>query len=773
MKTLPGWLQRIRKYFSSSISKKIITPYALLTLILAAMGVFIVTQLVASSFEERLKNQLLEAGRVVSDEVVNRERLRLEIERVVANTIGVADALVTRDIAQLDELISPVIANAGVIDSIIIVDTQGKEVLRFTRRATGPNVVVVPQTDTGLDLSGWVAVNKVLSDPEGLKEVQLVQDVELNELIIYTVGPIKNEAGDTVGAALVGTYLDRELEVLKSLALAQLTLFNENGNILGTTFALNADEQAEITQIFTPQRYQEVLATKEKYTLLDEVGIDPDDESASILTIGSRGYRLAYAPFVLRNRVVGVYAVALPTNFITEAIFLNQTFLVILFSVGVVTVFGVGYYISRKISNPVLKLVRTSQAISAGHLNERANLKQDDEIGILATAFDDMTDELQRLLQIQEEEASKLNAILNSIADGVVVQDTAGNILIVNPAAHDILEKIEDNLEPPQLSNTGNGEIASSGNKNQITFLLSQLTGLEFRETRRFEVGGQVFSGLSAPVVTSDNASLGSVVVLRDITREVESERLKDEFITSVSHELKTPLTAIKGYNNLLKMMLEMDPSGQMAERQLSIVKTMDKEVNDLDNIIQAMLDLSQIDAGALGIDQAPVNLSDLLTKESETWADRMAERDLTFQVSVPDSPIWVEGDQNRLTRVVHNLIKNAHDYTLPSGSIEVSLEQKNGRGYVTVKDTGVGIKEDDQRFLFRKFFRAVHEESHFGEVSGAGLGLYTSKAIVEAHDGEMQWDSVANKGSMFGFALPVIDPEDDDWDDPDDDWDE
>ena len=225
-------------------------------------------------------------------------------------------------------------------------------------------------------------------------------------------------------------------------------------------------------------------------------------------------------------------------------------------------------------------------------------------------------------------------------------------------------------------------------------------------------------------------------------------------------------------YNKVLKMMMEMDPNNPMADRQLSIIQNMEKEAADLNNMIQAMLDLSQIDAGELGIDQAPVNLGDLLKTESEAWTDQMKERELSFKLNLPNTPIWVKGDQERLTRVVHNLIKNAHDYTLPSGNVEVSLEQKNGQGYVMIADTGVGIKEEDQHFLFRKFFRAVHEESHFGDVSGAGLGLYTSRAIVEAHNGKMKWNSTANKGSTFGFALPVIDPDSEDWDETDD-WDE
>jgi two-component system sensor histidine kinase ResE len=757
VKMLPKWLQSIVKYFSSSISKKIIIPYAALTVILAAMGVFVITRLVAVSFEDRLKNQLLEAGRVVSDEVVNRERLRLEVERVVANTAEVAESLRDRNTQKLDNIISPVIANAKIIDSIIIVDTQGKEIIRFQRDSSGANVSVNTTTNSGLDLSGWPTIEKVLANSDGSKETQFAQDFDTGELIIYTVGPIRTEEG-MVGAALVGTYLNNEIAVLQSLALAQLTLFDETGKVIATTFPLNKRQQTQTFGVFTPQRFQEVLDTTGQ-TLLDEITL-PDSE---------RNYRLAYAPFILRGRVFGVYAVALPTNFITETTGQSRDVLIAVFTVGVFVVFGVGYVVSRRISQPILQLVRTSRAISAGDLDQRTGIRRADEIGVLAVTFDNMTAELQRLLRIQEEEASKLNAILNSIADGVIVQDLAGKILIKNPAAERILQEIDYRSLP--ISKPKEAKIERPYITDQES-LLKFLTQMEFRETaERLDMGRKVLSALSAPVYISDTMQpLGVVVVLRDITAEVESQRLKDDFITSISHELKTPMAAIKGYSQVIRMMVEMKPAGQVDMRQLTNLNAMDKELEDLDNLIQQMIDLSQIDAGELGIDQEPVDLSELVETEVAHWTDKMEQRELSLTAHLSDEPVWVKGDQKRLGRVLHHLLKNAYDYTLPGGSVEVILKRKNGRAQIDIKDTGVGIAEKDQPYLFTRFYRAIHDEETY-EQSGAGLGLYISKAIVEAHQGELWMEkSAPRQGSIFSFALSIVDPDEfeDDfaWDD-------
>ncbi|MCK6625442.1 MAG: ATP-binding protein [Anaerolineae bacterium] len=742
MKSSPDWLQAGLKYFSSSIRNKIIIPYALLTLMLAVLGVFIVTRLVAGSLEDRLKNQLVEAGRVVSDEIVNRERNRLEVQRAVANTEGVADALVNRHFAALDELISPLIANYKDIDSVVLLDTQGKEVLRLQREFNAPNEPAQTYRGSGADFSIWLPVKRVLANSNnGAKEIQIALEPASDELIIYTIGAIENSDG-IIGAALVGTYLKKELDAVQNLALAEVTLFDETGEVIYSTLVPNEAEAQEVFRVFTPARYREVIK-QEGVTFLDEVE-GPDGPEIQDIQARGQIYRLAYAPFILRNRIYGVYAVALPTNFITETNDQSRNLLALTFSGGVVLVLVIGYTVSQRIIRPIVQLVQTSQAIARGNLDQRTGLAQGDEIGILATTFDAMTDELQRLLRVQREEASKLNAILSSIADGVIVQDLEGNTVIMNPAAENILEAVGGDFRYASPVSSTHGVKPSP--------LLTHLTGLEFHETRRFEVGQRVLSALSAPVLTTDKEQLGSVVVLRDITREVESERLKDDFITSMSHELRTPLTAIKGYNDLLRM----TAGEKLDDRQLSFIETVDKNVGDLLQLIQEMLDLSQIHAGTLGIDQEPVNLSQLITTESEKWTEKMQERGLAFTVHVPDEPVWVEGDWSRLTRVVHNLIRNAHDYTLPGGQIEVRLKRENGRGQVDFIDTGVGIAPEQQRFLFTRFFRAIHAESTF-EVSGAGLGLYISKAIIEAHQGEIWLESKVNQGSTFSFALPIV----------------
>lgn len=744
------WLQALTKYIASSIRYKIIIPYALLTLVLAGLGVFIVTQLVAGSLEDRLKNQLLEAGRVVSDEVVNQERQRLAVERAVSNTEGVAAALVERNFAELDRLVSPIIANSKDIDSVVLIDTQGKEVLRLQRTSLAPNTPAQASRDSKADFFGWSSVRRVLSGSNGgAKEVQIALDPNLKELIVYTVGPVELSDG-IVGAVLVGTYLKKGIDALHNLALADVTLFDDTGRVIYSTLVPDNAEAQSVFKIFTPERYQQVLKAN-KTTLLDEIQTPEGVPLPQEVETRGRTYRLAYAPFLLRNQIYGVYAVALPTNFITETNVQSRNMLAAIFAFGVVLVFGIGYLVSQRIIQPIIRLVQTSQAIARGDLDQRSGLKQPDEIGILANTFDSMTSELQRLLKMQREEASRLTAILSSIADGVIVQDMAGRIVTHNPAAERILKALESDFTFDSDQPAGEGLPAAAGDLGAA--LLNRLTGLDFHETRRFEVNQQTFSALSAPVLTPDQDQLGSVVVLRDITREVESEKLKDDFITSMSHELRTPLTAIKGYNHLLRL----TGAGKLDERQLSFIETIERNIGELEQLIQQMLDLSQIYAGTLGIDQEQVNFSELIENEADKWSAMLEEKELTLEIHAPRQPLWIEGDRNRLGWVLDNLLRNAHDYTLPGGRVELWVNAENGVVQTDIKDTGVGIAPKDQRFLFTRFFRAIHADGTF-EVSGAGLGLYISKAIIEAHQGQI-WmaHSELNQGSTFSFTLPLL----------------
>lgn len=360
---------------------------------------------------------------------------------------------------------------------------------------------------------------------------------------------------------------------------------------------------------------------------------------------------------------------------------------------------------------------------------------------------------MQRILRTQKEETGRLNAILSSIADGVIVQDMEGNIVTMNPSAHQILDTISNDFSSDPQKVTAEKRQAQA--KARLSSMLNYLAGLEYHDPQDVEIGRRVLSARSAPVTTPDGERFGSVFVLRDITSEVESKQLKDDFITSISHELRTPLAVIKSSNDLLRLRSMLLPD-QQGLPFVDTIDDVDKNIAELVTLIEQMLDLTQINAGALGIDREPIDLAEVVRAEAEEWQERMAAKGLVYRLEVPEEPVWVDGDELRLMRVVRNLLKNAYSYTLPGGSITVTVQARASQAQVDIKDTGVGIAEKHQPFIFSRFFRAIHAE-HTYEIAGGGLGLFLSQAIVEAHGGRIWFESKLNEGSTFSFTLPMI----------------
>jgi signal transduction histidine kinase len=250
--------------------------------------------------------------------------------------------------------------------------------------------------------------------------------------------------------------------------------------------------------------------------------------------------------------------------------------------------------------------------------------------------------------------------------------------------------------------------------------------------------------------MSPDAEVLGTVVVLRDITREVESERLKDEFITNISHELRTPLTAIKGYSDLLIMTAD----GGSDQRRLEFVRTINDNANQLLRHINELIDISQIQAGNLGLENDRFCFSDLVREVVENWREPIESKGLALRVRLTGGDLWVHGDRQRLSWALENLLSNAYHYTLEGGRVEVRLFEENGEARVDISDTGVGVAPVDQPYLFTRFFRA-HNQLTFG-VRGVGLGLFITRSLIDLHTGRIWASSELGVGSTFSMALPL-----------------
>ena len=360
---------------------KIVLPYAFLTLVLAAAGSFLATRLVTGPLSERFDNQIAEAGRVVADSVVRKEREHLETVRAVAFTEGLSEAVVAREGSELNSLVEPIAANASV-ERLEVLDAAGARLnaLALARDGSGS---YQPISDGDFPAT-WPLVQRVIqgeADDLGDKYAQLVETD--GGLFFYTSGPILDGGGDLAGVVLVGTSVSTFLRGLKAEALADVTVYDFDGAPLASTFARPDDASADEARL----------------DIVDDVLADATAGVPTIRehrTLWGRGYDLAYGRLEMRGQAVGIYSVGLPTEFLFNAGTTTRTQIAILFGISMALVLGIGLFMAHRLTQPILRLVRAARLVASGDLTARTGVRSSDEIGTLASSFDHMTGKLQR-----------------------------------------------------------------------------------------------------------------------------------------------------------------------------------------------------------------------------------------------------------------------------------------------------------------------------------------------------------------------------------------
>ncbi|WNQ09918.1 ATP-binding protein [Paenibacillus aurantius] len=422
--------------------------------------------------------------------------------------------------------------------------------------------------------------------------------------------------------------------------------------------------------------------------------------------------------------------------------------LAILFLIAVMVSFRIAYNLTR----PLETIAQVAQQITNRNYKYRVSASRRNEVGRLGEAINTMADSLEvQMKQISENER-RLKNVLDNMMSGVLMIDRSHTIVLLNRAAEDLLGFTSEELlgKPYEAAN------------RQVEFSQMIRECMETREYVRDEVvfyypEERILEINLNPLYGANGEWSGVLIVLHNITAVRRLERMRSEFVANVSHELKTPVTAVKGFAETLLAGAMNDP-----ETAKSFLQIIYEESDRLNRLIGDILELSKIESKRIPLHFSPVELKEFIEKTVHVMKAQADKKKITLELEAGED-LYLEADEDRLRQIVINLLSNGIAYTPEGGKVKVSVEPlvaasgEEEKIRLTISDTGMGIPKKDLPRIFERFYRVDKARSRSS--GGTGLGLSIVKHLVELHHGTIAVESEVGLGSRFIIEIPVLHP--------------
>jgi signal transduction histidine kinase len=754
-------VHRIVREIRTRLHYKIILPFLVLTIVVALSGYAIAFYLIAEAQQRRFDNEVADVARVANLAVVDRERANLQFlieivfaqENQAASAPAVNRAISDGDDEGLHRALEPFFLRGITlpmvnIDRMIAFDQHGTSLVDLERNTPGLENTEDQsyQTNTRLPMGNLSIVQDTLNgvDEKGRDKYAAMvwlpnEAYPEGRLYFVTVAPVKvSVKGDEdkiVGGIMVAMVVDKLAEEIRDYAdraeevaaseQAQITFYEEN-------------ERAYVST-FDPHNGLDILDFYDDEELRDTVRRQRERDGLVFDTakIGDQKYQFGYTLLEIRGKSIGFLSAALPHSRMHGSE--GEGLRILLIGITLILMLGiiaVGLFISRQITVPLGELVSTAREVTEGNFQRRSNVRSLDEIGVLSVAFNRMTGHLLHLFGQVLAESGQRAAIVDSIGDGIVVCDNDGVIQMINRATCRFLglEGQERAVFPGRLSDLPLVRVTEPVFGNQADDI--------------YNLGEHLVKVLMSPVITVRGNHLGNVYVLQDRTAEVKTDIARTGFIRTVSHEMRTPLTSLRGNVDMLLHGL----AGPLQGEQVSMVETMSTQTSNMTRLLNNMIAIAGFDSGTTKIELEPIALKRVV--EEAIWPFRKAikSRNISLKLDIPPDMPLVEADRIHLRLIIQQLIENARVYTDEGGNITVRATTEGTVARIDVIDTGCGIPPDLIDRVFERFVRG--EESNDRPDRGIGLGLAIVKNLVEQHGGQVWVQSKPGQGSTFSFTL-------------------
>ncbi|MDS1030306.1 ATP-binding protein [Bacillota bacterium LX-D] len=407
------------------------------------------------------------------------------------------------------------------------------------------------------------------------------------------------------------------------------------------------------------------------------------------------------------------------------------------------TALVLSFIFARWLSIPLKEITLAAKRMATGDFNFKINYRSDDEIGQLALNINDMAASLQEKVAELSFEKNRMETVVNYIVSGVILLNREGEILLINPKAAEIFGvEARKVLGRHNLSATHHYHLDE---KAREALAAGEVLTTDLQTILPEE---KSFLAYFVPLPRERNKQ-EVLIVLHDITSLRQLEQMRVEFVANASHELRSPLTAIKGFAETL-----LDGALEDADLRQRFVQIINREAERLDRLVKDLLDLARIESKKIKMDIHPFELKSLVDQVQTEFSKQLREKGIFFKENLPADLPKVYGDRDWLHQVLINLIDNSIKYTSKDGVIEVKAMLKDNELMIEVKDSGQGIPKKDLPRIFERFYRVDKARSR--ELGGTGLGLSIVKHIIESHGGKIGVSSELGRGTTIHFTLPI-----------------
>ncbi|MCK8824664.1 two-component system histidine kinase PnpS [Fuchsiella alkaliacetigena] len=444
-------------------------------------------------------------------------------------------------------------------------------------------------------------------------------------------------------------------------------------------------------------------------------------------------------PVESEQQIIGVVRLALPLTEVEEILANIFSRLLQAGLIAIVISLLIGLSVTKRITNPIERMTYVAGRMARGYLDQKIRLNSKDELGRLSSAFNDMASRLKAKLDEISGEKNKMEAILSSIGDGVIAVDKDGRIILFNPTAEELFEVKEERI-------LGKYTLEVMRNHKLGTLIMNCMQQQEdiSAEIELLYPSNRIIR-VHATRIKDGSKEHGVVAVFRDVTELRRLEQMRTEFVGNVSHELKTPLTSIKGYTETLLTNQQAD-----FETNQQFLQIINDEADRLEQLISELLDLAELESRDSSL--AAVDLEEVLTDVLMIISPKATSKEISLEVDLPTDIAKVKGSREELNRLYTNLIDNAVKYTPAGGQVKIEVEEQADQVWTYISDTGIGIPAEDLERIFERFYRVDKTRSR--KLGGTGLGLSIVKHIIKNHQAEIEVESEVGVGTEFKFYL-------------------